>query len=76
MREDECYKLTLAEMKRDNRRLMRAAAKAKRKVETMRKLRHANFQLGGTLAILREEESQLRDVRWTPPPVHDYCGND
>lgn len=59
-------KLTLTDIKRQNRTAKRQVARAKRRVEKLRKLRTETFSLVDQLAKLAQEEMDLTSYTWTP----------
>lgn len=59
-------KLTLTDIKRQNRTAKRQVAKAKRRVEKLRKLRTETFSLVDQLAKLASEEAILTDLYLDP----------
>ena len=62
--------LSLTDIKRENRMLKRKLSKLRRKAETMRKLREANYQMTRQIGFVQEDLSSLGSFMWSPAP--DY----
>jgi hypothetical protein len=59
--------LSLTDIKRDNRNLKRKLSKLRRKAETMRKLRTANYEMTRQIGFIQEEIKEVSSYMWSPP---------
>lgn len=69
-------KLSLSDIKRENRMLKRKLSKLRRKEETMRKLRTANYEMTRQIGFVQEGITELGSYMWQPSADHDWRGKD